>query len=172
MHVGIDQTIPRRKRQGGDIIDGSPYNRNAVHHPKVSDGHRALGQFPVHVDTCINRPEEVHHNGSILSRSTTMKVCHPDPHAIENPEIKLRLREGLIKIDTVGELGSLENCVSRMPSLKAQDNGNAYAERLALEGRKLFANSIPSFSKTVYKCLFNKQKSSTVQNFSRAIGKP
>jgi hypothetical protein len=46
--------------------------------------------------------------------------------------------------DTVGELGSLENCVSRLPSLKAQDHGNAYAERLALEGRNLFANSIRS----------------------------
>ena len=29
-----------------------------------------------------------------------------------------------------------------------------------------------SFSKIAYKCLFNKQKLSTVQNFSGAIGKP
>jgi hypothetical protein len=30
-------------------------------------------------------------------------------------------------------------------SLKAQDQGGAYAERLALEGGNRFANSIPSF---------------------------
>jgi hypothetical protein len=47
--------------------------------------------------------------------------------------------------DTVGELGRVENCASRMASLKAQDHGNAYAERLACESGNRFANSIRGF---------------------------
>ena len=50
--------------------------------------------------------------------------------------------------DTVGELGRVENCASRMASLKAQDHGNAYAERLAWESGNRFANSIGWFSET------------------------
>ena len=50
--------------------------------------------------------------------------------------------------DTVGELGRVENCASRMASLKAQDHGNAYAERLAWESGNRFANSIGSFFET------------------------
>ena len=47
--------------------------------------------------------------------------------------------------DTVGELGRDPNCAWRMASLKAQDHGNAYAERLAWEGGNRFANSIGPF---------------------------
>jgi hypothetical protein len=47
--------------------------------------------------------------------------------------------------DTVGELGSLENCASRLASLKAQDHRNAWVQRLACEGRNRFANSIRRF---------------------------
>jgi hypothetical protein len=36
--------------------------------------------------------------------------------------------------DTVGELRRVENCTSHMASLKAQDHGNLYVERLAWEG--------------------------------------
>jgi hypothetical protein len=47
--------------------------------------------------------------------------------------------------DTVGELGSAENCASRMASLKAQDHENAYIERFDWEARNRFANSIGPF---------------------------
>jgi hypothetical protein len=54
-------------------------------------------------------------------------------------------------IDTVGELGRDPNCAWRMASLKAQDHGNAYAERLAWEGGNRFANSIGIRVKTGHK---------------------
>jgi hypothetical protein len=53
--------------------------------------------------------------------------------------------------DTVGELGRVENCASRMASLKAQGHGNAYAERLAWEGGNRFANSIQPLHETLKK---------------------
>jgi hypothetical protein len=50
----------------------------------------------------------------------------------KTPDVTTPLFSCLTKrADTVGELGRVENYVSHLASLKAQDHGNAYAERLA-----------------------------------------
>jgi hypothetical protein len=58
MHVGIDQTVPRRKHQGGDIVDRPPYKRRAIHRararPEKASGQSAPGQFPIHIDRLIS----------------------------------------------------------------------------------------------------------------------
>jgi hypothetical protein len=66
-------------------------------------------------------------------------LCVTEPHSHSPDE---HLAAGVMSVDTVGELGSVENRALRMASCKAHDHGNACAERLACEGGNRFANSI------------------------------
>jgi hypothetical protein len=65
-------------------------------------------------------------------------VCPP----IASTDVNRLSCKIMAKTDTVGELGSVENCASRMASCKAHDHGNASAERWGWKGRNRFANSI------------------------------
>ena len=51
--------------------------------------------------------------------------------------------------DTVGELGSAKICVSHMPSWKVKKLGKLTQEKVLLELRSRFANSIRGFNEIV-----------------------
>jgi hypothetical protein len=85
MHVGVDQAVPHRESQGGDIVDRPPYKRRAIHRARARR-EKASGQNAPSLS--LKKPER------IMALLMVMTVC-----LLVHAALEYRIRQALKDYD-------------------------------------------------------------------------